>query len=218
MTQLDDEVLERKLRNTLRAVAASPIGPGRTPEVAALPRPRVRRTVTAALVAAAILVVFFVPLPHVSLFRHLVTPGSRLTTPTSVVPATVTPTSEGLPRDVKGVEQSLRAVPVPSWFVNTVEKAAIQRQPGRMGCLTMVGQPLAFSVGNSPTFIVWNGSLTAFKPVCPSHPHVAAYLEYEGNGLAGTGYDGVSGSPGTVEGTATTLLLIPDWPAAGRQV
>jgi len=71
---------------------------------------------------------------------------------------------------------------------------------------------------NSPTFIVWNGSLTAFKPVCPSHPHVAAYLEYEGNGLAGTGYDGISGSRGKVEGTATTLLLIPDWPVAGRQV
>ena len=169
-------------------------------------------------VAAAILVVFFVPLPHVSLFKNLVSPGSRLTTPTSVVPATVTPTSQGLPRDVTGVEQSFRAVPVPSWFVNTEEKAAIQRQPGQMGCLTMVGQPLAFSVGNSPTFIVWNGSLTAFKPVCPSHPHIATYLEYEGNGLAGTGYDGVSGSPGTVEGTATTLLLIPDWPAAGRQV
>jgi len=112
MTQLDDEVLERKLRNTLRASrqaqSARPNTGSSRPT-----RPRVRRTVTAALVAAAILVVFFVPLPHVSLFRHLVTPGSRLTTPTSVVPATVTPTSEGLPRDVKGVEQSLRAVPVP---------------------------------------------------------------------------------------------------------
>ena len=75
MTQLDEEVLETRLRDTLRVVAASPIDPGRTPGVAALPKPRVPRRVTAALVAAAIVVVFFVPLPHVSLFHSLVAPA-----------------------------------------------------------------------------------------------------------------------------------------------
>jgi len=93
MTQLDDEVLERRLRDTLRVVAASPIDPGRTPGVAALPRPRVPRRATAALVAAAIVVVFFVPLPHVSLFHSLVAPAKVTPTNTPMVTsARVTPT------------------------------------------------------------------------------------------------------------------------------
>jgi len=92
MTQLDDEVLERRLRDTLRVVAVSPIDPGRTPGVAALPRPRVPRRVTAALVAAAIVVVFFVPLPHVSLFHSLVAPAKVTPTNTPMVTsARVTP-------------------------------------------------------------------------------------------------------------------------------
>ena len=92
MTQLDDEVLEKRLRDTLRVVAASPIGPGRAPEVAALPRPRVPRRLTAALVAAAIVVVFFVPLPHASLFHSLVAPARVTPTNTPMVTsARVTP-------------------------------------------------------------------------------------------------------------------------------
>jgi hypothetical protein len=217
MTNLDDDVLERRLRETFQAIAAGPIGQGRVPVVPDSPRPHIRRKVTAVLVAAAIVLVFFVPLPHVSLLKRLVTPA-KFTTPTSVVPATVTPTSEGLPQDVTGVEQSLLAVPVPSWFANRYETAAAQRWWSSFGCFTMVGQPLAFSVGDSPSFIVWNGSITPLKPVCPSNPPIAAYLEYVGNGLAGTGYDGTAGSPGTVEGTATSLLLIENWPVAGQQV
>ena len=217
MTNLDDDVLERRLRETFQAVAAGPIGQGRVPVVSDSPRPRIRPKVTAVLVAAAIVLVFFVPLPHVSLLTRLVTPA-KFTTPTSVVPATVTPTSEGLPQDVTGVEQSLLAVSVPTWFVKEYETATAQQRLSTSACFTMVGQPLAFSVGDSPSFIVWNGSLTPLKPVCPSNPPIAAYLDYVGNGLAGTGYDGGSGSPGTVEGTATSLLLIENWPVAGQQV
>jgi len=180
-------------------------------------------------VVAAIVVVFFVPLPHSSLFKRLVTP-SKGTTPSSVVPATsggtttsslvpttVTPTTQGLPQSVVGAEQSLVAMTVPTWFGYT------SGHKFNSSCSTVVGQPLAFSVGDSPPFIVFHESMTARTPRCPVNPVVALpispYLEYEGNGgLAGTGYDTNSGSPGTVEGTATSLFLVPDWPVAGQQV
>ena len=83
MTNLDNDVLEARLRETLRFVAAGPIGPGQMPAVAGRPRPRIARRVTAVLMAAAILVVFFVPLPHVSLFKSLVAPA-KVATPSPV--------------------------------------------------------------------------------------------------------------------------------------
>jgi hypothetical protein len=82
MTDLDDDVLERRLRETFRVVAEAPISPGQTPVVHELHRPRIRRQVSVALVTAAIVVVFFVPLPHVSLFHSLVAPA-KVGTPTN---------------------------------------------------------------------------------------------------------------------------------------
>ena len=71
MTSLDDDVLARRLREALRAVAASPIDPGQIPVMDQGVRPRIARAVTPVVVAAALLVVFFVPVPHVSLFESL---------------------------------------------------------------------------------------------------------------------------------------------------
>jgi hypothetical protein len=220
MTNLDDDVLERRLRETFQVVAAGPIGPGRVPAMPDSARPRIRHKVTAVLVAAAIMLVFLVPLPHVSLFKSLVasskvtTPPTVVpaTTPSSVVPATVTTTSQGLPQSVVGTEQSLVSVAVPTWFAYTTPSP----------CSTVLGQPVAFNVGDSPPFIVFHESMSARTPRCPINPVVPspnfAWLEYVGNGLAGTGYDGSAGSPGTVEGTATSLFIIDPWPVAGQQV
>ena len=72
MTNLSDDVLETRLRETLRAVAEAPvISPGQMPTLSDARRPRVARRATTALVAAAIVVVFFVPLPSLSLFNRL---------------------------------------------------------------------------------------------------------------------------------------------------
>ncbi|MGA2527657.1 MAG: hypothetical protein ABSG36_00690 [Acidimicrobiales bacterium] len=94
MTNMRDDVLETRLRETFQALAKAPISPGRMPTLSATRRPRVARRVTTVLVAAAIVVVFFVPLPHVSLFHSLVAPAK--TTPAStqtVTSAKVTPTA-----------------------------------------------------------------------------------------------------------------------------
>jgi len=81
VTSLDDDVLARRLREALRAVATSPIDPGQMPEMVQGVRPRVARAVTPVVVAAAVLVVFFVPVPHVSLFESL-TNTTKVATPT----------------------------------------------------------------------------------------------------------------------------------------
>lgn len=220
MTNMRDDILETRLRETLRAVAEAPITPGRMPTLTDPRRPRVARRMTTVLVVAAIVIVFFVPLPHASLFTRLVTPSKKTTpstvvpvgsnvTSTNVAPTTVTRSTQGLPQSVVGSEQSLDAVAVPTWFRYTSR------------CSTVVGQPLAFSVGDSSPIVVWHGSMSARKPMCPTIPvsaPVSANVEYEGNGLAGTGYDGVAGSSGTVAGTATSLFLIAPWPVAGQQV
>jgi photosystem II stability/assembly factor-like uncharacterized protein len=57
-----------------------------------------RRRISVVVVAALILAVFFLPLPHVSLFRHLVTPAGPSTT--ASVPPTVPNTSSTGPRTI----------------------------------------------------------------------------------------------------------------------
>ena len=57
-----------------------------------------RRRISVVVVAALILAVFFLPLPHVSLFRHLVTPAGPSTT--ASVPSTIPNTSSTGPRTI----------------------------------------------------------------------------------------------------------------------
>ena len=57
----------------------------------------VRRRVGVVLVAAVILAVFFVPLPHASLFRHLVAPAGRTPKPTvTTTPPEKVPSGQGI--------------------------------------------------------------------------------------------------------------------------
>ena len=70
---------------------------GRHPDGHRIPTASVlRRRISVVVVAALILAVFFLPLPHVSLFRHLVTPAGPSTT--ASVPSTVPNTSSTGPR------------------------------------------------------------------------------------------------------------------------
>ena len=93
-TSTRDDVIEKDRARRFELSRKLESSPGRVPGLSDGRRPRVARRVTTVLVAAAIVVVFFVPLPHVSLFHGLVAPAK--TTPAStqtVTSAKVTPTA-----------------------------------------------------------------------------------------------------------------------------
>ena len=148
MTNLGDDVLEGRLRETLRAVAATPIDPGQMPAILGPSQPHIGRHVMSVLVAAAIVVVFFVPLPHVSLFHSLVTPA-KVTAPTRLPVVDLSATPAGWVAVADGDVQI--SVP-PTWGVLYNSGCPTGSPPGEV-LVNPVAQPCAPDWG--PRNLVW---------------------------------------------------------------